>query len=267
MWKKRRIAEAIRIAMLIAGLAISSLSMVSTFGVSIPFIRDWRVGLVVGLAMFFISTLLYILELQGKYLWSEPEIILSPRRDSDYIYGRSVDVARLTVYNDEETEITNCYATLELATNLYGGDMTPVNIVKKDRLRWVEEKYTTDDCKISIAPKSEVQISVANNLNNFHFTFCKPSAPLGQDITGIYIIRIRIDGKWRGNDIKPQFFDGYLYVNNYLGESGELTATTTDEHGTVTKTVTPSHPEIYTRMIFEKGDWMKDKRIPRPNQE
>ncbi len=64
-----------------------------------------------------------------------------------------------------------------------------------------------------------------------------------------------------GIDIKPQFFDGYLYVENYLGETGESIITATDSSGDVTVNVKPSMPKIYTYMIFEKGDWKNDEKL------
>jgi hypothetical protein len=59
---------------------------------------------------------------------------------------------------------------------------------------------------------------------------------------GVNLIRVRLDGKMNGKNIKPKFFDGYLYIMNSLESNGEI---------------------VYAR-IFEKGNWMKDKRIPKP---
>jgi len=47
-----------------------------------------------------------------------------------------------------------------------------------------------------------------------------------------------------GKNIKPKFFNGYLYIRNSIEGIGD---------------------EIYY-FVFEKGDWMKDKRIPKPKE-
>jgi hypothetical protein len=261
---KDLISPTIKAGFVVAGAALTAYSWVSTFFNLPPIIKDWRWGLGVGLFLFFAGTLWYITDLIRKYVWwAEPKIVFSPKRDNIHKNQKYADSANLIVRNDEKIAITDCFATLVMATNLYGEDMIPMNIVENDRLKWKEEKFTSDDCKITIPPKDERTVIVADNLNGFQFSFCRASV-LRQHLMGLYSpIKIRIDGKINDKDIKPQFFVGYLYVNNYLGESGEVTITNTDSDGNVSKTIVPPKPEIYTTMFFEKGDWIKDKRIPR----
>ena len=247
-----------KVFLIIGGAILVAYSWVSTL-YGLPFlIKDWRWGLGLGLVLFMGGMGWVILDLYRRYVWwAEPVIVLTSNNDDEHIGGRFVNCSNLKVYNDEETEITDCQATLVLATNLYGGTLDPVNIVEKGYLLWKENR----DCSIVIPPKDERTVKVADNRNGFRFSFCKPSH-FGTDLMGLYSpITIRIDGKLNGRNIKPQFFSGYLYVNNYLGESGEFTTTTTDANGKITKSVTPSHPEVYTTLIFEKGNWMSDKRL------
>lgn len=72
----------------------------------------------------------------------------------------------------------------------------------------------------------------------FKFAFCKESYN-ERTLQGIYIIRIRIDGKFNGKDMKPKFFDGHLLMDRVSTESG-----------------------IVTRMVFNSGDWTQNKDIP-----
>lgn len=230
--RKTILKELVRAIMLVSSIA---LSILPNF-IDLSFLGKNSVG--IGIAVFILVVLWYLYDLQRKYLWVEPDIILTPsilNRTSPF--NESMAFAILTVFNDEEAEITDCYATLEQAINLYGGDLTPIELGKKERLKWVEAKYSTNDCKIAIAPKNDKSIHVANN--SFNFAFCMGSSVSDSGMQGLYIIKIRIDGKWHGKDIKPQFFDGHLLMDRTMTDSG-----------------------VITRAVFNSGDWTKNKEIP-----
>ncbi len=175
------------------------------------------------------------------YYWPKPTIVLSSKVETRSTQDGIVTYASLVARNQEDQEITDCYATLETATYLYGAQMTPVAGIRNNRLRWKEDQYGNGDCRITIPPKPGSRIiSVSDTTNGFRFSACKPSSS-GSGQLGTYLVKIRVDGKLGGKDIEPQFFAGYLYIGNVRGS----------------QTLT---------MILEKGDWRKDKRIPKPKR-
>jgi hypothetical protein len=82
---------------------------------------------------------------------------------------------------------------------------------------------------------------VADTKNGFQFSSCKPSSSGSEQQLGTYLVTIRVDGKLCGRDIEPQLFTGYLFVGN-ARNGNKLT------------------------MVFEKGDWKKDKQLPKPKR-
>lgn len=177
----------------------------------------------------------------GAYYWPKPTIALSSKVETRRTQDGVVTYASLVARNQEGQEITDCYATLETATYLYGPQMTPVAGIRNNRLRWKEEQYAGDDCRMTIPPKPGSRtISVADTGNGFQFSSCKPSSSTGGQL-GTYLVKIRVDGKLGGKDIEPQFFAGYLFIGN-MKDNQPLT------------------------MVLEKGDWKKDKRLPNPKR-
>jgi hypothetical protein len=256
---EKKIFLASKTLLIAAGSLLTAYSWVSTFYQLPSLIEDWRLALILGNLLLVGGLCWTIADLYRRYVWwAEPEIRMSAKRDADAVAGRFADCAYLIIYNNEESEIAECYATLVDATNLYGETLDAVNIVEKGYLAWKEGQ----DCSITIPPKDERTVRVADNLNGFQFCLCKPSRA-SRDLLGIYSpITVRIDGKLNGKNIKPQYFHGYLYVSNRMGESGEMMTTVRDGAGKVRRTVIPSQPKIFTTLIFEAGDWQRDQRIP-----
>jgi hypothetical protein len=169
------------------------------------------------------------------YYWHKPRIVLSAQVETTTMVTGVVTSATLLARSRAEHDITDCTATLETATNLSGARLIPVIKIRNNRLRWADDKPASDDCQITIPPGTTHRISVAHTLKNFQFTACKPSTS-DSAVLGLYIVRIRVDGKLMGADIEPQVFDGYLYVQQAAND-GSLT------------------------MLFGQGDWKKDKHL------
>ena len=169
------------------------------------------------------------------YYWQKPRMALSARIETTTTASGVVSSATLLAQNRAEQELTGCTATLETATNLSGARLVPVIKIRNNRLRWADDKAASNDCQITIPSGTTHTISVAHTLKNFQFTACKASTSEGA-VLGLYIMRIRVDGKLMGADIEPQVFDGYLYVEQARADPG-LT------------------------MLFGQGDWQKDKRL------
>lgn len=169
------------------------------------------------------------------YYWQKSRIALSARIETTPTPTGMVASATLLAHNQDEHEITDCTATLETATNLSGARLIPVIKIRNNRLRWADDKAPNEDCQITIPAGASRAISVAHTLKNFQFTACKTSTS-DSAVIGLYIMRIRVDGKLMGAAIEPQVFDGYLYVEQ-AGTASGLT------------------------MLFGQGDWKKDKRL------
>ena len=225
--------------LLIGGAMLASYSWVTTFADVPPIIKDWRLGVGLGLFLLFIGVGWTILDLYRKYVWwAEPDVTLMPyKKDSTDFFGEATAFALLRVTNNEEIAITDCYATLEQATNLYGGHLIHVPIRSRDRLRWAESKYSTEDCKIVIPSKDYKDVHVANQ--SFRFAYCKDSGFHPPELLGIHLVKIRIDGKLNDKDMKPLFFEGHLLMDRVMSDSG-----------------------VHIRTAFASGDWTQNKDIP-----
>ena len=104
--------------MLIGGVLFASYSWATTISEFPPLIKDWRLGVGVGLFLFFIGCLIIIYELYGNFLWYETDITLSSY-GKDISTNESFDkLAILEVYNNEELPI-KCFATLEIADDVH----------------------------------------------------------------------------------------------------------------------------------------------------
>jgi hypothetical protein len=84
---------------------------------------------------------------------------------------------------------------------------------------------------------------------------------------GLYShIRIRVDGNFNGKAMKPQIFEGYLYAEDRGSGWNEIETTTkvVDGKRIVDSKINIQLPYVY--MVFEEGDWTKDKRIAEPKE-
>jgi hypothetical protein len=259
---KKILYTSIQALLVVGGLLIAVLGWVFTF-VDVPQSVKNFPWILIGNILFFFGTAWVVYDLYRKYVWwAEPVIKLTPKMNVEFQSSTSENLAYLVVQNEEEIELTECHASLQKAINLYGENLDPVDIVEKGYLYWKESKT----CSITIPPKDERTVKVASSSGGFRFSFCEPST-YGTDLMGLYSpIIIRIDGKLNGKSIKPQFFNGYLFVNNYLGETGELITTIRDEKGVTKRSVTTSQSEIYTEMVFEEGDWKNNEKLRKRHQ-
>ncbi len=171
--------------------------------------------------------------------WLKRTVVLSTKVETKHVPDGVVIMASLVARNQENQAITDCFATLEAATNLYGMQLTPLTKIRNSRLRWKEGQPSSEACMTTLPARSVSRICVADTADGFQFSACKPSATYDRGRLGLYLVKIKVDGKLRGNSIEPQLFEGYLYVED--AKKGKP-------------------PKI----IFERGDWKKDKRLPKP---
>ena len=204
-------------------------------------IKDWRWGLGLGLFLFIAGTTWVVIDLYRKYVWwAEPTIKLQPVVEDEVISNGSIRNICLRVINDEETEITYCYATVVNVYSLYGAEMLPIEILETGRLRWMKDQSVNPNCRSIIPPKSSTsKIHVATYSGNLTLYLCKLTKP-SDGLQGVHIVKIRLDGKFNRRNIKPEYFDGYIYAINLGFTTDNVLVSTT---------------------IFEEGDWTKDKRI------
>lgn len=223
---------------MLLGFIIAGYSWATTISDIKPIINDWRIGIGIGILIFFLSTLFFILRLFGNFTWSEPEIVLTPKVYDDHSDGSFYQNARLNVYNNEQIEITDCFATLIDASDYIEDDHRTLQDrrASNQRLRWSQSGFSNDKCELAIPPKDSRDINVVHTKRHFEYLAC--GKPISSNIilgTRLYLVKIRLDGKFNGKTMKPLLFNGYLY---YGGE-----------------------------LYFEEGDWMKDKRLPIPRPE
>ncbi len=248
---------------MLLGFLIASYEWVTTVSDMPPIIKDSRWGIGFGIFLFFISALMFMYRFLGNFVWSEPEIELSPTPDEKQIGQTYVKNAVLICSNSEQLPITECYATLEYAATIYGSDRLPLELDKYDRLKWIGQKYANDRCEIEIPPHGDRRIDVGDCLNGFHFSYCDNPGIVNAHGTGLRVVKIRIDGKYNQKSMKPLFWSGYIYIEQKL-DNFEYVMTTTQKKpdGNIIKTEVP-YSELLTNttMIFKEGDWMKDNNI------
>ncbi len=174
--------------------------------------------------------------------------------------------AHLIIDYQEPAELTDCTLSLIDAAQLYPSgedELIELNLIDRGTIKW-QSSNNNSDCKIELppAPESRTEICIATFQGRLRFNYC--SGAHGDSGTGVFLVKLRLDGKLRGKSIRPRFFNGYLYANNvtYIFEAVE-TITQELPDGTVNKqTQNIKEPKIVPTIIFEVGDWTKDKRIP-----
>lgn len=261
----------------VAGIILAALLFVVSWAsifVEIPQIKDWRIGILISFILFFGFVIWSFIDqqkrikalenenqqLKAEKEWVEVKLSLSTEVKTETIKATldgivNETTARLAVVNNEKAEITDCYATLEDAKYYRPPFFSPLPTYSDMYLRWKDTPPSSSECKITLPPKNKVPkyISLWSNQYPVGFIFCKPSRKV--DLHGVYPITIRIDGKYNGKDIKPVYFNGYLYTE-------KITTTNRNPDGTLSDIPTGINP--YDIIIFDEGDWTKDKRIPVP---
>jgi hypothetical protein len=204
------------------------------------FIQNW---LTIALGFLVVAMFSFIRREVLPYRSVRPKLSLNPIVPDPFASVYQTKRALLAVQNHEEVEITDCYATLEKAVWLSA--QYPVRaFMQSTRLSWEEVHLSNEYCLRTIPPNSSSsRIAVADFSNLLLFSVCAPDPVNPQKINflGVYTIRVRIDGKFKGQDMMPLVFEGYIYAARWLREDGV------------------SETEI---LLLEEGDWIDDKRIP-----
>lgn len=249
--KIRKLLRFAEILFIIAGWIMSAVSYVSLFSDVKIFDVDWRIALGIGLFVAFVGTIFTILDLYKTYVWSENPTIHLVADAPVYISNdaREYHSFILSVFNDENLDISECFATLEYAADIYvmqdyetkivslrTSDVVSEKLRNTDRIKWLD-RYSHERCETTISAKSPKTLEVAGNLVDFGFN-------LGEGIVKsnilfgakLHILKIRIDGKFNGKNIKHRLFDGYIYID------GE-------------------------KAFFRSGNWRKDTEISRSLRE
>lgn len=195
--------------------------------------------------------------------WLEANLSIRPNRRTEthmpnLDYMETITTAELLVTNNEKFEITDCYATLEQASFYQPPYFRPLPVYSDRRLQWTSDIPLGKDCKDIIPPQNKIpkRVSVWSSRNLSHFNFCDPSNKKN-DLYGVYVITIRIDGKRKGEDIKPIYFNGYLYT-----EKVTTTHTNPNDGSYSEIPIGLQHP--YDIVIFKEGNWENDPDIPTP---
>jgi len=203
---------------------------------------------------------------RGNKLWTEPNIILETKVSDDYSDGIFYWNARLIVTNNEDVDLTDCYATLIYAADYLEEQQREMQDpkIKKDRIRWSKSGYSNDNCEITIPLTDSREVNLVHTKRNFEYLLCGKTIPANTILgTRLYIVKIRLDGKYNGKAIKPQFFDGYIYYDGTRLRHYKFDDT---RNSVIIESGEGNLLDPY--MIFKEGDWTQDDRIPipRPNK-
>ena len=201
-------------------------------------VTDWRIAFGIGNTIFIAFAIWTIYDLYKKYVdWSEPKLNLVPTPEDEQDKFYVSKHIYIYVYNNEKRPVTDCHATIEWA-KLWQDDGREVNFVERDFLKWAEKVSTSED--ITIPANDYRRLDIASTIEKGRLRFSTMSQRESSP-QGLYSkIRIRIDGNYNNIPIKPEIFDGYLFVE---------------------KSVTRQHLET-VNIVFRKGDWKKDFNIP-----
>ena len=161
---------------------------------------------------------------------------------------------------NEDFEITDCRVTLEHIDN--GSESLiaaqSIGLFRLGALCWKND-YGRKDCMISIPPKSKEEIVYIAQISSgvkkinwrainkpvkptmeFNFSYCKNDGM--NTAFGFYYIVVRINGKINDKEIRPKYFNGYVYSEPLFRDDD-----------------TPFSFHLY----LGEGDPMKDDRIPK----
>lgn len=268
--QKSRIWDIVGAIGMISGFAVAGYSWATTVSDLPPIVNDWLVGFGIGFVIFCLSSVLFIYKLYGAFVWAEPDVEITHLKKEAYSHA-FYWIAQLEIRNKEEIEITNCYATVEEAKDVYGVEIDGDNVKwksspliphfnnKPDRVIWDENQEMYGRCEMTIPLKDSRHINIMDTLEGIHYNFCgdKKLEP-NHFLNGkVFTFKIRVDGKFNDKGMKPLYFEGYVFYT-YL----PINLTSEDS---VTK-VNRIGGQVYSNspyMVFDKGDWTKDKEIIR----
>jgi len=240
-------------------------------GVYIP-VPCWLLNFLLGMALtaVLLDLIVYVIwPKRNMAKWTEPRLDILPRAGIPMILNRPrYQSAELEIVNLDELEITECYGTLiELSHMRQVAKLGWVRVIpsiqgQPDRIRWIEHKESNDAYEIKIPAIDSRHIDLADTMESrilgFNLRSGKfaPSEGPEEDSMPAYTVTIRIDGKYDGKSMKPQRFDGYLYW-----ETKKL-RTIVNLQQPDGKFVEEIHEQDSIPLLrFEKGDWMKDKKL------
>lgn len=142
----------------------------------------------------------------------------------------------IEIHNNNLFEVSECTATLESLQRVFiekgkikldGKGWSKLGIGTKKELRWIDKDFNGSNCKVLIKPNSkENTILIAgifnrvkiekkkkstNEINKFFsFTFCEPS-PEQMIATGLFKVKVRVNGKGFENSVVVKEFENYIY--------------------------------------------------------
>jgi hypothetical protein len=177
----------------------------------------------------------------------------------------------LTVKNRTKHDELLCFANLEKFSIVYDEELHLVDDVTKrlmisnlldsniPRLRWNEINYESPECEMKITPNEKRNIEIArfkfllkNSFEQGHpkanlgIRFCKDEQHHKTRL-GLYEIRIAINYQKNGDEIRTEYYDGYIYADVFEKENFE--------------------DDIRNRMkgkvVVGSGSWERNKELPR----
>lgn len=253
------------ILVMLGGVLFSGYSLATSVSDVPTIFTDYRYGVGLGIFMFFVGVLILIYRLYGNFLWYEPDVeLFSDSKDffpPEYFYKTAI----LEIKNNEELPITKCFATIELAEDIHIDDKnSPVIfplipfLKPSQRIRWEESLEMDGNCEITIMGKSSKHISVGSFKNMFFYHLQEGDVEnQGNFGIPVHVVKIRVDGYFNERQMKPLFFEGYVYAANLTPPDDFL----------YSQNRCKNKKEIVVdriknlKMIFESGDWMENKKV------
>ena len=250
--KLRRIDVGVIMALIIAFLSISPID--AALGISPKSLMD-VVWLIVRLILVAVGVVIVIQGIGYLFTWLGKEketnikvdLIPKVEDESPLMGGVIRKIAYLEVHNNEDVEITDCRVTLVKVEYYREPYFYPMEIkpYKDKRIKWAENYYPDKDCMLTIPREGRVEAQIFRTFPperrdekgswGIGFMLCESKSDF--DNLGVYIVKIRVDGKFRGVEIKPIYFDGYLYFNQI---------------------------EATQILYFKQGNWEENDNIPIP---
>lgn len=263
--RKSHIKNIIWLFLMLIGMLLSGYSWATTVSELPPIFVDSRYGIGFGIALFFIGTLIFVYRLFGNFLWHEPDVILSSYEKNISTDESFYKSAILEVHNDEEIPITRCFATLEVADDVHINNANVPSTIplipsvkKSQRIRWEEEHEMNENCEITIMGGASRHISVASFTNMFRYLLQGGDIETHWEMgTPVHTLKIRIDGYFNERQMKPLFFEGYIYAANltppddFIARKGKFKSKAEETNDRIRN----------LRMIFKSGEWKNDNEI------
>lgn len=165
-----------------------------------------------------------------------------------------------------------CYAVLEKFEIVYNEEfelsdeisksMKTENLIRSKitNLRWKENVYESQNCEMLIPSQQERNIEVArfqfllkNSFEQNHararlgIRYCKDEKQHKAQL-GLYEVKISINYRKDGGEIRTKYLDGYIYANVFEEFNLE------DD----------IRNRVKGKVVFGSGSWQKNKEIPKP---